>query len=330
MNYEFADVRALVSLKYFYETADGFLHLNKDIVKNIIDFHTHIGWDLYDQIPKELGLTVFPRENTKIDISHYSAFDYTSPLIKSARRMTLSAVLSRGRNKNTSASHLLLEMNNLLISSSVVLAIDIFGSINSSIVLNSANKEPKRIVPFVSLHPRKRNKNKIIESYIKDGARGIKIHPPMQRIIPDGKYTYEIAELAKEYHLPILFHCGYSPLAPKWQKKFTNMESYKNIISWFPEVTFILGHSGINEWDKALEIAKNNERVFLELSGQPVDVIKTFIKKLGSDRLLFGSDWPYYPTAMPLAKVLLATEGNEKAREMILYKNAERLLENYR
>jgi predicted TIM-barrel fold metal-dependent hydrolase len=133
-------------------------------------------------------------------------------------------------------------------------------------------------------------------------------------------------ELATSYHMPVLFHCGFTPLSPRWQKRFSVMEDYEKIVSWYTKTPIILGHTGIDEWEKAVQIAKKYDHVYLELSGQPPQVIKKIIQVLGDDRLLFGSDWPYYPAALPLAKVLLATEGLEKTREKLLYGNAHKLL----
>jgi predicted TIM-barrel fold metal-dependent hydrolase len=44
------------------------------------------------------------------------------------------------------------------------------------------------------------------------------------------------------------------------------------------------------------------------------------------ERLLFGTDWPFYHQAATLAKVLLVTEGRRDVRRAILRGNAERLL----
>ena len=41
---------------------------------------------------------------------------------------------------------------------------------------------------------------------------------------------------------------------------------------------------------------------------------------------MFGSDWPFYPQAMGLAKVLLATENDAAARTRVLRGNATTLL----
>lgn len=326
MNTQFKDVSALATLKYFTRSTDGILFLREGVASKIVDAHTHIGWGIIDDVLPEPTEYVFPYTNAKIDLSHYSAHDYDLALIKRARLETVRAVLARGRNYHCSASHLERDLEALRISSAIVLAVDIFGRINSETVLSTASRKPKQFIPFISLHPRKKHNDLLMKQYVARGAKGIKIHPPMQLIRPCSRYVCSMMELATHYHLPVLFHCGYSPLSPKVQARFSLMEDYRKIVSWYQNVPIILGHSGIDEWEEAVSIAKEYEHVYLELSGQPPEIIKKIIQAIGSDRLFFGSDWPYYPTALPLSKVLLATEGNEKVREKILHGNITRLL----
>ena len=48
------------------------------------------------------------------------------------------------------------------------------------------------------------------------------------------------------------------------------------------------------------------------------------IKELGPERLMFGSDFPFYPVATVLARVLVATETDKVVRKMIFSENARR------
>jgi len=42
--------------------------------------------------------------------------------------------------------------------------------------------------------------------------------------------------------------------------------------------------------------------------------------------VVYGSDWPFYPQAIGIAKVLIATEGDERRRRAVLHDNAARIL----
>jgi predicted TIM-barrel fold metal-dependent hydrolase len=76
----------------------------------------------------------------------------------------------------------------------------------------------------------------------------------------------------------------------------------------------------------ALSLANRYPNVWLELASQSLWGHRKIFAEAPPDRICFGSDWPFYPVAFPLAKVLLATEGNDDLRHAVLRGNAARLL----
>ena len=336
---KFRDILDLARLPYFEINNDKKIILKPQYKKYpIIDIHTHLGWSyLFAQkinlhAYHEKTHYFFPETGNPFDISHYSAVDYKARNAKKARRETVRGLLNtKGFGKTHSIPNLIEEMNRMGINQSVVLAIDFpVASKNSEHIMSSiASHEEgrKRLITFISLHPREKNKEQKLKRFLAQGAKGIKLHPQIQLFRPIHKGAYEIYELAKKYKLPILFHTGLSPLSPKWHQRYVEFSYFKKVCADFPYNTFILGHSGVLDYKEAIQLSRQYEHVYLELSGQPPQVIKEMIKVNGSEKLFFGSDWPYYPSALPLAKVLLATEGmREGVREAILGKNAQRVL----
>ena len=47
---------------------------------------------------------------------------------------------------------------------------------------------------------------------------------------------------------------------------------------------------------------------------------------MGAERLIFGSDWPFYHLATTLAKILIVTGADTGARDAMLRHNARALL----
>jgi hypothetical protein len=94
----------------------------------------------------------------------------------------------------------------------------------------------------------------------------------------------------------------------------------------FPEVDFVFGHAGARDAADAIELAARHRNVWMDIHGQGVTVLAELIDRLGGDRLLYGTDWPFYHLAATLAKVLIVTEGHPKLRNAMLRGNAERLL----
>ena len=80
--------------------------------------------------------------------------------------------------------------------------------------------------------------------------------------------------------------------------------------------------------DWMLEIALRHENAWLGIHGQSVTHLDRMIRATGGERMLFGSDWPFYHLGTSLAKVLITTEdpARREIRAAILRENAVRLL----
>ena len=88
----------------------------------------------------------------------------------------------------------------------------------------------------------------------------------------------------------------------------------------------ILGHGGARDLPDAIPIAERHANVFLGIASLGASAILRLLEALGPERIVFGSDWPFYPVATSLAKLLLATQDRPEAREPILRGNALRIL----
>ncbi|MDP3216126.1 MAG: amidohydrolase family protein, partial [Deltaproteobacteria bacterium] len=65
----------------------------------------------------------------------------------------------------------------------------------------------------------------------------------------------------------------------------------------------------------------------LEIASQSLSNVRRLVEQAPADRVMFGTDWPFYHQAIGLAKVFIATEGNDDARRALLRGNATRLLQ---
>lgn len=88
----------------------------------------------------------------------------------------------------------------------------------------------------------------------------------------------------------------------------------------------MLGHAGIKYNDEAIAYANKYPQVWLDLAGQTTPQIRNILKQADNDRILYGSDWPFYPMAVTLARTLVALEDFPQSREKVMYSNMERLL----
>jgi len=95
----------------------------------------------------------------------------------------------------------------------------------------------------------------------------------------------------------------------------------------YPRVKLLLGHSCHDEWDKAVQLARDFANVYLELTAVFDDrgVLEKFVRQAGSDRMLFGTDLPWFDPHHAIG-ALLSADISDKDRHNICHCNAEQLL----
>lgn len=132
-----------------------------------------------------------------------------------------------------------------------------------------------------------------IEPFLRDKHfYGIKFHPDFNRFAADDPAVLPYLKLCEKYHVPALFHCGYS-------SRSSAATIYK-VARQFPNVAFVLYHMGFgDQHDEAIEVAhtaksKKDALIYLETAQASADDIITAIKTVGVDRVIFGTDATYY------------------------------------
>ena len=78
--------------------------------------------------------------------------------------------------------------------------------------------------------------------------------------------------------------------------------------------------------DQAVALQKKYKNVILEVSCISLSQMEFLIDNADPDRIVFGSDWPFYHPCLQMAKVLMLTEDNLEFRTKLLYDNAARIL----
>lgn len=127
-------------------------------------------------------------------------------------------------------------------------------------------------------------------------------------------------ELAENRSLPVLLHTwGGSGL--------DGPEQVRIVAEKYPNTRLLLGHSCHGEWDKAVALVKDFPNVYLELCAvlHWRGILDRFVAELGSERIVFGTDLPWFSYHYYIGAVLGADIADDDRRN-ILYRNAERLL----
>ena len=327
----FENLLDLARLPYF-AVDGGRLVLTDRSVGPIIDVHAHLALSYLRSGTVELSRHNGSAEHylpaaSRLDLDIYVNKNFTPERIKAmSRDLTMNSFRSKGIRRSHTVPTLTGEMGELGIEQTVILPIDLpVLSKNTEAFVEAARAE-SRLVSFGSVHPYTRDLEGALENQLNLGVKGMKMHPAVQCVRPDNGRAMKLYRLCGERGLPVLWHCGPVGIEPRLGRYLCQVRWYERPIDENPGTTFVLGHSGALQMEEALALSKRYPNVYLDLSCQSVSNVRTLVDHADPDRILFGSDWPFYHQAIPLAKVLMATEGRPDLRRKILYGNGARML----
>jgi uncharacterized protein len=308
------------------------LVVEDDSVGPIIDMHTHLALSFLAPPRVDLTRATGPTAHyldiaAPFDLDRYANKNFTKADLRAIRKdMTINVLTAGGMRATHTTDNLKREMKELAIKHSVLLPIDFPRlSRNAESYLEASVDDPA-LISFGSVHPYASNVRAKLAAQKRAGIRGLKLHPMAQMVAPDNVRCLRLCRHCNDLGVPILFHCGPVGIEPKSGKRRCQVYRYEKVIAENPDLPVILGHSGALQMEEALSLSLRYSNVWLELSSQGLPGIRKLIDKTDPERLLYGSDWPFYHQALPLAKILIATEGDPGLRSKILWKNAARLL----
>jgi predicted TIM-barrel fold metal-dependent hydrolase len=151
------------------------------------------------------------------------------------------------------------------------------------------------------------------------GFVGFKFHPSGHSYPITGKHYKPALEYAEEHRLVILSHT--------WgDSSHDSPKMLAEVAAAYPNVEFLMGHSGYGDWDGALAAAREHANVYLELTAayEIGGLIERMVKEVGSEKVVFGTDLPWFDPHFAIGAVCFSRIG-EDDRQNILRRNAERL-----
>ena len=172
---------------------------------------------------------------------------------------------------------------------------------------------PDRLIPFCTCFPNQDPEAaaREIVRCLDQGFKGVKFHPWLQSFPANSAYLYPSLEICSKHRAPVLFHTG----TPPYSQPFQVMEQARR----FPDVPFIIGHFGKIMFLDAVRSAELCPNVYLETSGAQVADITFALERIGSDRILFGTDLPIGGASSAkwnLVKIASALPEEEQRRKV--------------
>ncbi|MCL1793335.1 MAG: amidohydrolase [Oscillospiraceae bacterium] len=200
-------------------------------------------------------------------------------------------------------------------------------------LLAAAREEPRIIAlasPDFTLGSSKMREK--LESDLKSGAAGVKIHPILQEHEADSEAVGLAVDIAQKCKKPVLIHAGhakyYLPRENKIQfSDYASIGKIERLAADFPAVNFIVGHAGLGDFGTAIKLLPKRKNAFVDTSFQYPQSIKELICAFGADRVMFASDWHYGKRKPMIKTALSACGGDHGLQKAIFYENAANLFE---
>jgi hypothetical protein len=325
----------LVKLPWFEKNGDGRIQIKPEMgVPPILDAHTHLGWSYF------MGGVIDYQKLTSEAEHLYNYMDSPFDLEKDehptkaeAGMMTRDIALIPFRcppiGRTQTAINLLHDMDLFNTIAAVSLPVEIPLRSRHAYQTVVACKPHERLIAFAGVHPWTRFKKLRLDWQQEQGAMGMKYHPEFQFNPPDTKGAIDLFSMCAERGLPVLAHSGSTGSEPKWMQNLSRPDRYREALKNIPALKLILGHSGIHNYDEAIKVANDfPEQVWLETSGEGMSVIRKILNKYDVSRVVYGSDWTFFPLGVPIARSMAALEGYpQEVKEGYFFRNMVDLLD---
>ncbi len=160
----------------------------------------------------------------------------------------------------------------------------------------------------------------VVDSIVSIGLKGVKIHPDMQQCAIDDPRLLPMYEACAN-RIPVLVHTG------DYRYDYSNPDRMERVLRMFPHTVFIGAHfGGWSVWDEAVEKLHGYDNFYVDTSStfhwvEP-DKVKGYIRAYGSQKVMFGSDFPMW-NVRPEIEALLSLGLSDREYEDVFHRTAE-------
>ena len=191
-------------------------------------------------------------------------------------------------------------------------------------ISESVKAHPDLFTGFGTLHPDSEDIQGDFDYLIELGLKGVKLHPDFQQFALNDQRALEIGKIVEKGNVPILIHCG------DFRYNYSNPDQLKPFLDEFPNLTVIGAHfAGWSIWQEATEKLAGTPNLYVDLSSSLYDlspeIALELIHKYGSDRVLWGTDYPMWDSVSEM-EYFNKLDLTQKERSQILYENAAKIL----
>jgi predicted TIM-barrel fold metal-dependent hydrolase len=227
-----------------------------------------------------------------------------------------------------------------------VVVLPIAPYISNDYVYKIVEVDSRALIGFASVVPNPHDSavRELKRAILDLGLKGLKLHPGLQGFCLRNPHVWKVLRAAGELSIPVIIHALWvdestlyfkSPYAP-W---INTVEDYAFLPYTAPGTKLIYAHmGGLLNFREILNVA-TRRNVYLDTSYSIItisreiglDRLSQYIRLLGADKFLFGSDTIPGLTPRELGvrtqiDLVKSLALSEEEKEKILYRNAESLL----
>lgn len=199
--------------------------------------------------------------------------------------------------------------------------------VNQAVLRNTAAAKEAgfRSVAFIGMHQDYPHMSDEVARAKLLGAKGIKIHPDIQKVDIDDSRLYRLYDILSKENLAVYFHMG----DHRADYRYSSPDKLVKVAKAFPKVRFIAAHLGAyRSWEESEQLL-GLPNVWYDISSVlwslPQARALELIRKFGVDRVFFGTDYPV-TTAIKELERFFRLPLLEEERRAILWDNAAAFL----
>lgn len=167
---------------------------------------------------------------------------------------------------------------------------------------------------------------------LESGARVFKLHVQVGAYSPTDPLLDDAWRLLSDSGVPVVIHAGSGPEPGP----YTGVERVRAVLQRWPELTLVVAHAGLPEYDAFADLAEQFARVHLDTTMVGTDFTESawpmppgYVERLAAlqDKVVLGTDFPNipYPYAHQI-EVLQRLSPSEDWLRDVLWNNGARLL----
>ncbi|MDD7700430.1 MAG: amidohydrolase family protein [Eubacteriales bacterium] len=196
----------------------------------------------------------------------------------------------------------------------------------AALVARSQKEDGFLAAGFAAMHPDFPDMEKELDRALSLGLRGVKMHPDLQKVAIDDPRMRRLCALLSERGMPLYLHMGDS--RPEY--RYSEAARLCRVKKEFPGLTVVAAHlGGYYAWEGA-ECLAGIPGLWFDTSSTlwalPPERAAALIRRFGTDRVMFGTDYPVKEPAGEIARFLALPGFSEPEKRAVLYDNALRFL----